>query len=331
MSTGPAVSPAVATTRSAFGARVPDGMWRADLGSGTGRYTPYLGSPVLALDASGAMLGLADSGIRVRADLEALPLRRGALGGAWANASYQHVPRLRLPLTLARLHDALAVGAPASIGFAVPGDDDFPGRLFESWDREDAVRLLQGAGFDVEHVATAGDSPVLTAVRARTLPDLVGPGMRMIVCGLNPSLYAADRGVGFARPGNRFWPAALAAGLVSRDRDPWHALAVHGVGFTDLVKRATVRADELTVDEYRDGVRRVTWLVGLLQPAVLCVVGLAGWRAAVDRRAAVGPQPDGLGGVPVYLMPNPSGLNARATVVSLAAHLEAALLMGSRR
>jgi TDG/mug DNA glycosylase family protein len=314
---------------TAFGSRVPDGVWRADLGSGTGRYTPYLGSPVLALDASGAMLGLAKSGVRVRGDLEALPLRRGALGGAWANFSYQHVPRLRLPLALARLHDALAVGAPVWMALAAPGgDDDFPGRLFERWDGEDAVRLLHGAGFAVDATRTDGDSPILGAVRLRTLPDIVGPGMRMLVCGLNPSVYSADRGVGFARPGNRFWPAALAAGLVSRERDAWHALAAHRVGFTDLVKRATPRADALTGEEYRAGLARVAWLAGLLRPAVVCVVGLAGWRAAVDRRAVPGPQPAGLAGVPVYVMPNTSGINAHATVADLSAHLQAAARLG---
>ena len=66
--------------------------------------------------------------------------------------------------------------------------------------------------------------------------------MRLLVVGLNPSLYSADVGVGYRRPGNRFWPAALGAGLVTRDRDPSHALRVHGVGMTDLVKRATSNA-----------------------------------------------------------------------------------------
>ena len=313
----------------AFATRVPRGVWRADLGSGTGRYTPYLSTPVVALDASGAMLALADTGSRMQADLEALPFRRAALGGAWANVSYQHVPRRRLPLALARLHDAMQVGAPLWITLAVlTGDDDFPGRLFERWDLADAQRLLTGAGFSVDRAGLDGDSPQLTAVRLRTLPDIVGPGMRLLVCGLNPSLYSADRGLGFARPGNRFWPAALAAGVVTRDRDPWHALAAHGVGFTDLVKRPTARADELTADEYRAGVARVAWLVGLLRPAALCVVGLAGWRAAVDRRAVPGPQPEPLAGAPVYVMPNTSGVNAHARLGDLSTHLAAAVRLG---
>jgi TDG/mug DNA glycosylase family protein len=100
--------------------------------------------------------------------------------------------------------------------------------------------------------------------RARTLPDFVGPELRVLMVGLNPSEYAADAGVGFARPGNRFWPAALAAGLVSRDRDPRHALRHHHVGMTDLVKRATPGAATLRRAEYRDGLARVGRLVAWL-------------------------------------------------------------------
>jgi TDG/mug DNA glycosylase family protein len=151
--------------------------------------------------------------------------------------------------------------------------------------------------------------------------------MRVLICGLNPSVYSAERGIGFARPGNRFWPAALAAGLVGRDRDPWDALMSHGVGFTDLVKRATPQAAALGAGEYRAGVERVGWVAAFLRPRVVCLVGLAGWRAALDRTAVAGPQSARLGGVPVYLMPNPSGLNAHATVASLADHLRAALAM----
>jgi TDG/mug DNA glycosylase family protein len=148
--------------------------------------------------------------------------------------------------------------------------------------------------------------------------------MRLLVCGLNPSVYAADAGVGFARPGNRFWPAARAAGLVTVDRDARAALVQHGVGMTDLVKRATPRADQLTRDEYRAGLARVERLVHWLEPGAVCFVGLAGWRAAVDRRAVAGVQPDGIGGRPAYVMPSTSGLNARVPVGELADHLRAA-------
>jgi double-stranded uracil-DNA glycosylase len=158
----------------------------------------------------------------------------------------------------------------------------------------------------------------------RTLPDIVAPGMRLLVCGLNPSLYAADAGVPYARPGNRLWPAALAAEVVSVDRDPWHALAHHGVGWTDLAKRATVGAAELTADEYRAGAARLAWTVRLLRPGSVCFVGLAGYRAALDRRAVAGPVPGGFAGVSAYVMPSTSGLNARTTPAVLAEHLRAA-------
>jgi TDG/mug DNA glycosylase family protein len=137
-------------------------------------------------------------------------------------------------------------------------------------------------------------------------------------------LYAADAGVGFARPGNRFWPAALAAGIATRDRDPRHFLRVDRVGMTDLVKRATVRADEVSSQEFGAGVERVDALCAWLRPSVLCVVGLTGWRQVVNRKATAGVQPERVGGVPVYLMPNPSGLNAHAQVPQLAEHLRAA-------
>ena len=130
----------------------------------------------------------------------------------------------------------------------------------------------------------------LEAERLRTLPDFVAPGLRLFVVGLNPSLYSADAGVGFARPGNRFWPAALAAGIVTADRDPWHAVTVDRVGMTDLVKRATVGAAELTTAEYRAGLARVERLAAWLRPGAVCFLGLAGWRAAADRKAVSGVQ-----------------------------------------
>jgi TDG/mug DNA glycosylase family protein len=150
------------------------------------------------------------------------------------------------------------------------------------------------------------------------------------VVGLNPSEYAADAGHGFARPGNRFWPAALEAGIVTRAHDPMHALRVDGVGMTDLVKRATPRADQLTRDEYRAGAARVERLVTWLEPGAVCFVGLGGYRDAVDRKAQAGWQPEPFGGRPAYVMPNTSGLNARVPPAELAAHLRTAAAGPSR-
>lgn len=310
-----------------------------DLGCGPGLHLPSLPRPAVALDAAHAMVRLAREAAPdawpVQADLEALPFRRGSLGGGWARASYLHIRPERLPLALADLHGALTVGAPAHLLLHAGtfdgelDDDDFPGRWFAAWEPDALVDVLVGAGFDVESCTVDADDPfwVETRIRrARTLPDTVGPGMRLLVCGLNPSVLSADVGVGFARPGNRFWPAAIAAGLVTVPRDTRAALA-SGIGMTDLVKRATARADELTRDEYRAGLARVERLVRWLQPGAVCFVGLAGWRAAVDRRAVAGVQPDGLGGRPAYVMPSTSGLNARTPPSELADHLRAAVAL----
>jgi TDG/mug DNA glycosylase family protein len=315
--------------------RTPNGAVTVDLGCGSGGYLPHLATPVVALDAAYAMVALARDAAPaswpVRGDLEALPFRRNALGAAWARASYLHVRNEQLPMALWDLHRSLAVGAPAVLSLRQGehsgpiDDDDFPGRWFAEWTRDALLDVLVGAGFDVEALEGEATGEWLTArlVRARTLADSVGPGMRLLVCGLNPSVYAADAGVGFARPGNRFWPAALAAGIVPVDRDPQAALAA-GVGMTDLVKRATPGASELTREEYHAGLERVERLVRWLRPGAVCFVGLAGWRAARDRRATPGVQPERLGDRPVYVMPNTSGLNARVPLAELTDHLRAA-------
>jgi TDG/mug DNA glycosylase family protein len=323
--------------------RRPAGLAVADLGCGPGWYSADLPAPVVAVDVARTMLELvaeqAPSALRVCADLEALPFRRASLGAAWASNSYVHLPRRAVPLALADLHRALPVGAPIELrllggdyeGHDFPGDD-LPGRFFSAWSARAATDLVTGAGFrDLTlHAEEAkhGERLVVRAVRARTLPDFVGSAMRLLVVGLNPSIYAADAGIGFARPGNRFWPAARAAGLVTRDRDPRHAVVHHGIGMTDLVKRATRSASELADADWVDGFARVERLVDWLEPAVVCFAGLSGWRAAVDRRATAGPQSRRVGGRPVYVMPNPSGANAHARLADLTTHLRAAVAIG---
>lgn len=341
-------SPSHLAAAEALASRVPDGGGAvADLGCGPGWYAPALPSPVVALDAAHAMLvhtsSRAPAALRVQADLEALPFRAGTLRAAWARNSYVHLRRAAVPMALADLHRSLRVGAPVTLGFFGARDDsedegaflfrstDFPGRFFSVWSKDHLGEVAAGAGFDVEvvehHDARGERSFDVVGSRSRTLPDTVGPGMRLLVCGLNPSVAAADAGVGFAGRTNRFWPAAIAAGLVSRDRDARHALLAHGVGMTDLVKRATVGARELTRVEYRIGADRVERLVRWLEPGAVCFVGLAGWRAAVDAAAGPGPQPNGFAGVPAYVMPSTSGLNARTPLAELAEHLRASATM----
>lgn len=320
-----------------------------DLGCGPGWFTPHLGRPAVALDAAAAMLDLVPgydpAALRVQADLAHLPLRRGGLKAAWASKSYLHLARSEVPMALHDLHRSLAVGGLAR--FRVAGssvtdtddidhlehgffeNDDFPGRRFSTWSAALLRAVLVGAGFTIGRFEV-GETPeghrwyTADTVRHRTLADTVGPDMRLLLCGLNPSVYSADVGAGFARPGNRFWPAALAAGVVTRTHDPVHVLQADRVGMTDLVKRASPRADDLTNAEYREGVARLELLVGWLQPSAVCFVGLAGWRAAVDRKAVAGPQARLLGGRPVYVMPNTSGINASSSLADLTEHLRGA-------
>jgi TDG/mug DNA glycosylase family protein len=296
-----------------------------------------LPQPAVALDASRAMLAEVEHPLRVAGDLRALPLRDRCLRGAWASRSYIHLARSEMPLALADLHRALVPGAAVELHLFAGdsewdelADDDFPGRRFSRWPEAWLRDVLVGAGFGVEEVEQRKRVLLVAARRLHTLPDTVRPSMRMLVCGLNPSLYAAEAGVGFARGGNRFWPAALAAGLVSRDRDPRHALVAHGVGMTDLVKRATRQAAELRTAEYAEGLARLERLAERLEPGVVCFVGLAGWRAAVDRKAAPGPQARRIGGRPAYLVPSTSGLNARTSLEELTTHLRAAAALQRR-
>jgi TDG/mug DNA glycosylase family protein len=244
-----------------------------------------------------------------------------------------HLPAVEVPLALHELHRVLAVDAPVVVSLVagdgsegIDHDDELSDRFFSSWTLERLTDAVTGAGFTVESVdpPTERSHPIfVTARRARTLADTVGAGMRVLLCGLNPSVISADLGYGFASPSNRFWKAASAAGIVTVARDPRRALEVDGVGMTDVVKRATPRSSELTRDEYRAGAERVERLVRWLAPDAICFVGLEGWRAVVDRSARPGWQAVGFGGRPAYVMPSTSGLNASSSLDDLVDHLRA--------
>ena len=168
----------------------------------------------------------------------------------------------------------------------------------------------------------------LDAARNATLPDLLGPDLRLLICGINPSLWAAATQAHFARPGNRFWPALHDAGLTGRlvdcsagmsaaDRE--HVLG-RGLGITNLVRRATARADELDPAEFVAGRERLAELVAELRPAVVAVAGVTAYRHAfADPGAALGRQDRELAGAQLWALPSPSGLNAHASRASLAA------------
>jgi TDG/mug DNA glycosylase family protein len=155
----------------------------------------------------------------------------------------------------------------------------------------------------------------------------VGPGLRLLFVGINPGLWTAATQTHFAHPGNRFYPALLRAGVIDRpidrgvgmtDDDRRHLVA-RGIGITNLVARATPRAAELTADELRQGGRRLEEFVAAHDPSVVAVAGVTAYRTAFDRpRAAAGRQPESLGDTELWVVPNPSGLNAHETIDTLA-------------
>ncbi len=161
----------------------------------------------------------------------------------------------------------------------------------------------------------------MAAARGRSIPDLVAPGLRVLFAGINPSLYSAATGLHFARPGNRFWPALHQSGFTSRRLLPQDQplLLDLGLGITNVVARATARADELTTAELQAGGQTLVALAGELGVCWLAILGVTAYRAAFDLpRAVVGPQDDRLGGARVWILPNPSGLNAHWSAGGLA-------------
>jgi len=160
----------------------------------------------------------------------------------------------------------------------------------------------------------------LTAARDKTIPDVAGPGLRVLFSGINPGLYSAATGYHFARPGNRFWPALYAAGFTDRVLRPEEQedLLPLGLGITNVVARATARADELTAAEIRAGSRVLTAKVMRLAPQWLAVVGITVYRTAFGRPGAtIGQQEQTVGSTRVWALPNPSGLNAHWTTPKL--------------
>ena len=160
----------------------------------------------------------------------------------------------------------------------------------------------------------------VAAAAGQTIPDLIGPGLRVLFSGINPSLYSAATGHHFARPGNRFWPALHGAGFTPRLLHPseQHLLPALGLGITNVVARATARADELAPVELVDGGRLLTDRVRESAPRYLAVLGVTAYRAAFHRpKARIGPQPDTIAGTPVWVLPNPSGLNAHFQLPAL--------------
>jgi double-stranded uracil-DNA glycosylase len=162
----------------------------------------------------------------------------------------------------------------------------------------------------------------LEAARDLTIPDVAAPGLRVLFSGINPGLYSAATGFHFARPGNRFWPALHRSGFTPRQLDPSEQdqLLPLGLGITNVVARATARADELSPAELRSGGQLLRAKVETLKPDWVAVLGVTAYRASFRIKGAiVGPQDVVFGTTRIWVLPNPSGLNAHWTPQALAA------------
>lgn len=178
----------------------------------------------------------------------------------------------------------------------------------------------------------------LQSFRNASLPDLVGARLKLLFVGINPGLWTAATQTHFAHPGNRFYPALRLAGIVDRDLDRGEPMSEEdraylirrGIGITNLVNRATARADELSPAELRAGRTRLANFVTVHHPAVVAVAGVTAYRIAfADPKAKLGEQIHRLAGAQVWAVPNPSGLNAHETITSLAqAYAEPARIAG---
>lgn len=174
----------------------------------------------------------------------------------------------------------------------------------------------------------------LESFRDREVADLIGPGLKLLFVGINPGLWTAAVGTHFAHPGNRFYPALAKAGITAyeidrsagmTDADRAHMIE-RGIGITNIVRRATAKASELTREELRDGGDRLLEFVAERRPAVVAIAGISAYRDAFgERKAIAGRQPEQLGesgrwsGAALWVVPNPSGLNAHETTTTLAA------------
>ncbi|WP_319462198.1 G/U mismatch-specific DNA glycosylase [Micromonospora sp. RTP1Z1] len=162
----------------------------------------------------------------------------------------------------------------------------------------------------------------LAAAADKILPDLIAPGLDVLFVGINPGLWSAATGWHFGRPGNRFWPALHRGGFTPRQLHPSEQgeLLGRGLGITNMVARASARADELTAGELLAGADDLTAKVERYRPRWVAVVGVTAYRIGFARpKAAFGPQPEPLGGARLWVLPNPSGLNAHFTPETLGA------------
>lgn len=160
----------------------------------------------------------------------------------------------------------------------------------------------------------------IAAATERTIPDVIDHELMVLFCGINPGLYSGATGHHFARPGNRFWKALHGSGLTDREWSPYEDrdLPALGLGVTNIVERTTATADELTREELRQGARRLEQKVRRYRPRWVAVLSITAYRVAFVRpRAAIGRQDEGIADAHLWVLPNPSGLNAHHQIPAL--------------
>lgn len=161
----------------------------------------------------------------------------------------------------------------------------------------------------------------LLAANGKTISDVIAPNLKILFCGINPGLYSGWSGHHFARPGNRFWPTLFAAGFTDRllRPDEKRELLSLGLGITNIVRRSTATAAELSADELIAGGKQLRRKVLKYKPQVLAVLGVTAYRLAFNEpKAAMGEQADRIDSTRIWVLPNPSGLNAHYTPQQLA-------------
>jgi len=169
----------------------------------------------------------------------------------------------------------------------------------------------------------------LLAARNKVINDVIAPDLKVLFCGINPGLYSGATGHHFARPGNRFWPALYNAGFTDRLLSPHEEreLLTRGYGVTNVVARTTARADELSQEELIEGGRKLKMKVQRYRPKILAVLGISAYRSAFDRpQARLGKQNESIEETLIWVLPNPSGLNAHYQPKDLARLFKEVLL-----
>jgi TDG/mug DNA glycosylase family protein len=162
-------------------------------------------------------------------------------------------------------------------------------------------------------MCTVPSKEEIAKAKNKTINDVIAPNLKILFCGINPGLYSAAAGHNFARPGNRFWPAMFKAGFTERILSPYEErkLLDYGYGITNIVERATASADELSKEELIEGAKKLKSKVRRYAPGYLAVVGLTAYRTAfMSPKAKIGLQEEKIANTLIWVLPNPSGLNA---------------------